>query len=177
MLTHLQRVNNELAKVTDDNRSLANELRTRIKELERTNGRGGHPSDANIRRTQTASVKNRFIEAIQRYSQTEAAHRQASKSRLAKQYLVINPTASEGDIKRVVEDPEACEAMFRQAVRPTQTKATRGSADNTTGSVIRSARRGPVYAQRGSGSTRRHPEDRKYHGRVGSAVLGYGSGS
>jgi syntaxin 1B/2/3 len=113
-----QRVSGELSRVTEDTRGLSQDLRNRIKELERTNGRSSHPADVNVKRTQTASVKNRFVECIQRYSSVEAAHRASSKQRMAKQYKVINPNASDEEVRQVLENPEASEAMFRQAVRP-----------------------------------------------------------
>ena len=91
-------------------------IRDRVKTLERTNGLGASPQDCNVKRTQTASIKNRFMEAIQRYSQVEAAHRAASKQRLGRQYKVVNPNASDDEVRRVVDDPELGEAVFRQSV-------------------------------------------------------------
>ena len=93
-----------------------NEIRERIKRLESSNSQATTPQDANVKRTQTAAAKDRFMESIQRYSQVEAAHRQANKIRLAKQYMVINPNATDVELEECMNDPNAGEQMFKQAV-------------------------------------------------------------
>lgn len=99
-----------------ETRSTMSELRERVKRLEATNGQAPTPQDANVKRTQTAAAKDRFMETIQRYSQVEAAHRQANKQRLAKQYMVIHPNATDAELTECMNDPGAGEQMFKQAV-------------------------------------------------------------
>jgi len=114
------RITKDLDRVKADVRSSSAYLRTQIKQLEYTNGQAPSPQDANVKRTQTAAAKDRFIEVIQRYSSVEAAHRQASKQRLAKQYRIIKPDATEEEISYCLEDPFAAETMFAKATLSTK---------------------------------------------------------
>lgn len=129
-----QRISAELDQATGETRALSNQLRSSIKELERTNGRAPSEQDANVKRSQTATVKSRFVEAIQRYSQVEAASRAAGKQRLGKTFKVIHPEATAEEVQAVMQgNEEDADNMFRQAVLQRQQR--RGQAQSTLSAV------------------------------------------
>ncbi|KEI38637.1 uncharacterized protein L969DRAFT_50175, partial [Mixia osmundae IAM 14324] len=105
-------------------RALNAKTSAKIKILEARNARPVNvaQNDIDTRRTQTARIKDKFIQTVQRYQQVELVHRQQSKNRLARQYKTVNPDLSDQEVQAAVRDAfEGGEGqqIFAQAFRNT----------------------------------------------------------
>ncbi|OLL24748.1 Syntaxin-like protein psy1 [Neolecta irregularis DAH-3] len=94
---------------------LTNNLKNTIKSLEAKNLRLPSGGDSQTRKTQVANVKKRFMDAIQKYQGVEKQFRQRYKQRIQRQYLIVNPNATEQEVKQVL-DSEQGNQIFSQAV-------------------------------------------------------------
>jgi syntaxin 1B/2/3 len=81
-----QRVASELDALVNDTSALSGDLKRRIKALERKGA--GPDRDGQIRRQQTALVKQKFMEAIQGYQTVEQQYRQRYKQRMERQFKI-----------------------------------------------------------------------------------------
>jgi len=96
-----------LASLTEDTRSLSNNLKLRIKELERRHG-----NDSRLKQ-QIGLVKSKFIEAIQHYQTVEKEFRQKYKQRVERQLRIVKPDATSEEISAAsVADTQ----IFQQAL-------------------------------------------------------------
>ncbi|KAI0065478.1 t-SNARE [Artomyces pyxidatus] len=107
-----QRNARQLDELVSETSSLSTVLKRRIKAMER---QGGSGRDAQIKKTQTALVKSKFVEAIQNYQQVEQQYRQKYKQRMERQYKIVKPDASPEEIRAVVDDDQGGQ-IFSQAV-------------------------------------------------------------
>jgi syntaxin 1B/2/3 len=107
-----QRVSSELEGLVDETSGLSSSLKRRIQALSRVGGAG---RDAQIRKQQTALVREKFKEAIQGYQTVEQQFRQRYKQRMERQFKIVKPDASPEEVRAVVEDTQGGQ-IFQQAV-------------------------------------------------------------
>jgi syntaxin 1B/2/3 len=74
----------QLDSLIGETSSLSNEIKHQIKDLERRSG----GRDANAKRQQINSIKQRFLEAIQNYQNVEHQYRFKYEQRIAMQYKI-----------------------------------------------------------------------------------------
>jgi hypothetical protein len=176
-----QRVADEVSYLTMETRRLTNNIKLEIKAMEKANSRGaGVPqADLKTRRDQTAAVKARFVEAVQRYAQVEQTHRQASKQRLERQYRIVSPNASDMEVKAAVENAGEGGQIFSQAVRRKRKIVSIRNvawakrlllARVGTAYVFKQTRRSAVGAFDGAGTAAGYPADREDHYGTGAAL-------
>ncbi|TIC08808.1 t-SNARE [Wallemia mellicola] len=109
------RVHAELDSLVSHTSKLTNKIKTEIKSLEKENASGQVPSnDLNVRRTQIASVKGKFLETIQDYQKVEQNSRTKQKQRIERQYRIVKPDASPDEIEQAVDSPD--NQIFSQAL-------------------------------------------------------------
>ncbi|TIA88689.1 hypothetical protein E3P99_02480 [Wallemia hederae] len=109
------RVQAELESIVSHTSKLTNKIKTEIKSLEKENASGQVPSnDLNVRRTQIASVKGKFLETIQDYQKVEQSSRSKQKQRIERQYRIVKPDASPDEIEQAVDSPD--NQIFSQAL-------------------------------------------------------------
>ncbi|KZS99073.1 t-SNARE [Sistotremastrum niveocremeum HHB9708] len=102
----------QLDKLIESTSSLSNELKLRIKSLER---QGGSGRDGTIRKQQTGVVKQKFVEAIQQYQTVEQQYRQKYKQRMERQFKIVKPDATPEEVRAVVNDDQGGQ-IFSQAL-------------------------------------------------------------
>lgn len=102
----------ELDELIEETSSLSNQLKTRIKSLEK---QGGSGRDGSIRKQQTGAVKAKFVEAIQNYQNVEQQYRQKYKQRMERQFKIVKPDATPEEVRAVVNDDQGGQ-VFSQAL-------------------------------------------------------------
>lgn len=107
-----QRVVSELEQLVAETSELSTQLKRRIQALER---QGGSGRDGQIRKQQTAFVKSKFVDAIQKYQQVEQQHRQKYRQRIERQVRIVKPDATPEEIRAAVDD-ESGGQIFSQAL-------------------------------------------------------------
>ncbi|KAI6005587.1 t-SNARE [Pisolithus albus] len=107
-----QRVVSELEQLVAETSELSTQLKRRIQTLER---QGGSGRDGQIRKQQTAFVKSKFVDAIQKYQQVEQQHRQKYRQRIERQVRIVKPDATPEEIRAAVDD-ESGGQIFSQAL-------------------------------------------------------------
>lgn len=104
----------QLEGLITETSSLSNQIKQRITKLQRNVGAG---QDAQIRRQQTALVKQKFMEAIQNYQQVESQYRTRYKQRLERQFKIVKPDATDEEVRTVVNSDSAQNQIFAQALQ------------------------------------------------------------
>ncbi|KAI0341800.1 t-SNARE [Trametopsis cervina] len=106
------RLTQQLEDLVADTSALSSVLKRRIKALER---QGGSGRDGQIKKQQTALVKQKFVEAIQNYQAAEQQYRTKYKQRLERQFKIVKPDATPDEVKAVVNDDSGGQ-VFSQAL-------------------------------------------------------------
>jgi len=98
-------VTQHLSALTQDTRSLSNNLKKAIKRLEsQTAKRDPRDPNTNVRKQQIGAIKSRFMEAIQRYQTVEQDSRKKHKQRMERQYKIVKPDATQEEVSAAIED-------------------------------------------------------------------------
>lgn len=109
------KVNAQLQSIVSFTSNLTNKIKTDIKSLEKENASGQvSANDINVRRTQIASVKGKFLETIQDYQKVEQQSRQKQKQRIERQYRIVKPDATPQELEQAVDSPD--NQIFSQAL-------------------------------------------------------------
>ncbi|KAH7915007.1 t-SNARE [Hygrophoropsis aurantiaca] len=104
----------ELSELTDTTRQLSNRISDRIKALDASSSGA---SDERIRKTQTAHVRSKFMETLQRYQDVERQYRSRYKQRVERQFKIVKPDATPEEVAAVVnDDPGGGNQIFAQAL-------------------------------------------------------------
>lgn len=83
-------------------------------DIELANLRSRNSPDIQIRNTQAASLKERFLQTLRRYQQSESSARQQYQGRMARQYKIVRPDATEDEIQQALESDN--QQIFAQSV-------------------------------------------------------------
>lgn len=105
------RNNQQLDSLVEETSSLSNEIKLRVKDLERRSG----GRDGNAKKQQAGAIKQRFLEAIQNYQNVERQYRTKYKQRMERQFKIVKPDASPEEVKAVVNDEQGGQ-IFSQAL-------------------------------------------------------------
>ncbi|KAI9446397.1 t-SNARE [Lactarius indigo] len=104
-----------LDQLVSETRSLSNQIKTQIQELEKEPVPAGQ--DARIRKNQTSLVRSKFIEALQNYQQVEQQYRTRYRQRVERQFKIVKPDATPEEVAAVVQsDQGAGGQVFAQAL-------------------------------------------------------------
>ena len=76
-----------MQQLIDEQSQLSGSLKRRIQDLERQ-ASGSSGRDAQMKKQQTAFVKTKFVEAIQKYQQTEQQNRTKYRQRMERQFKI-----------------------------------------------------------------------------------------
>ncbi|KJA27552.1 hypothetical protein HYPSUDRAFT_179695 [Hypholoma sublateritium FD-334 SS-4] len=107
-----QRNASQLDELVQDTSALSATLKRRVKALE---AQGGAGRDGQIKKSQAAFVKSKFVEAIQSYQSVEQQYRTKYKQRMERQYKIVKPDATPDEIRAVVNDEQGGQ-IFSQAL-------------------------------------------------------------
>ncbi|KAF9373521.1 Plasma membrane t-SNARE, secretory vesicle fusion [Podila verticillata] len=108
------RTNRQLESITADTTQLSNRIKKRIKDIELANLRLANSPDIQLRRTQAASLKDKFLKTLRRYQQSESESRKRYQGRMERQYKIVKPDASPQEIQQVMESDN--QQIFAQSV-------------------------------------------------------------
>ncbi|KAF9969884.1 Plasma membrane t-SNARE, secretory vesicle fusion [Actinomortierella ambigua] len=111
------RVTRQLEGITADTTQLSNRIKKRIKDIELANLRLANSSDIQIRRTQAAALKEKFLKTLRRYQSAESEARKKYQGRLERQYKIVKPDASPEEIREVMASDN--QQIFAQSVLTT----------------------------------------------------------
>jgi syntaxin 1B/2/3 len=91
------------------------QIRDSIKYLE---GDAGKTSDSskNIKVTQSRNLKKDFERELQNYRDEEIAYKKKYQTQIARQYRIVNPEATEAEVKEASEADWGNEGVFQTAV-------------------------------------------------------------
>lgn len=104
-----------LDQLVTETRSLSNQIKAQIQELEKEPVPAGQ--DARIRKNQTSLVRSKFIEALQNYQQVEQQYRTRYRQRVERQFKIVKPDATPEEVTAVVQsDQGAGGQVFAQAL-------------------------------------------------------------
>ncbi|CEP08226.1 hypothetical protein [Parasitella parasitica] len=97
-----------------------------IVELENSNGRLANTPDAQMRRSQTAALKKRFLDTIQRYQDVERNYQLKYRQRIERQIRIVKPDASQDEVDDIIDaedTPQVFAQSLMNASRQGQSKA------------------------------------------------------
>jgi len=104
-----------LEQLVAETRSLSNQIKTQIQELEKEPVPAGQ--DARIRKNQTSLVRSKFVESLQNYQQVEQQYRARYRQRVERQFKIVKPDATPEEVAAVVQsDQGAGGQVFAQAL-------------------------------------------------------------
>jgi syntaxin 1B/2/3 len=107
---------NKLDNLLLSTRTIANDIKTRIKSIEAMNARlPPNTSDLNVRKAQAAALRKKFMETIQNYQQVEYQNRQKYRQRMERQYRIVKPNATQDEIEQVL-DNDGGNQVFAQSL-------------------------------------------------------------
>jgi syntaxin 1B/2/3 len=97
-------------------------LNTQIKDQIRTLEKDAVQSkDNNVKNTQINQLKTSFNKQLQEYRQEEASYEQRYREQIARQYRIVNPEASESEVREASNADWGNEGVFQTAVRTPST--------------------------------------------------------
>ncbi|KAF9118022.1 Plasma membrane t-SNARE, secretory vesicle fusion [Mortierella sp. 14UC] len=104
----------QLEGLTADTTQLSNRTKKRIKDIELANLRLASSPEIQIRRTQAASLKEKFLKTLRRYQSAESDARKKYQGRMERQYKIVKPDATPQEIAQVMESDN--QQIFAQSV-------------------------------------------------------------
>lgn len=123
-------------------------------------------------KTQVETVKTRFTGLLNEHQVVEKEFRKKVKDRVERQYRIVNPQATEDEIRQVTESDNP--QVFSQAVRRPSLHPCYDKLTYIPAPQLEPVRRGPRCLPRGARTTRRDPKDRTNPYRARADVFGNG---
>lgn len=107
--------NNSLENTVTQTQVLNTSIKDQIKFLERdaTRSKGN-----GIKDTQIKQLKTSFTKQLQEYRVEEAQYEKRYREQIARQYRIVNPEASEGEVQEAANADWGNEGVFQTAVSP-----------------------------------------------------------
>jgi len=107
---NLQLLDDQVIKTRD----LGNQIKKRIEALKR---QPSPPGQQKARGDQVKVVGNKFVSALQRYTQVEKEYRQKQRQRVERQLKIVRPDASPEEIAAAADDPQGGSQVFADALQ------------------------------------------------------------
>ncbi|ORZ19178.1 t-SNARE [Lobosporangium transversale] len=108
------RTSRQLEGITADTTQLSNRIKKRIKDIELANLRLASSPDIQIRRTQAAALKEKFLKTLRQYQTAESEARRKYQGRMERQYKIVKPDATPQEIAQAMESDN--QQIFAQSV-------------------------------------------------------------
>lgn len=105
----------ELVTLTSQTRGLTNATKTRIQVLATRANNLPAGKEKNMQESQLAAIKRRFKDSIRRYQQLENDYQRKYRARAERQFLIVNPQATQGEIDAAMDDAPNGQ-LFSQAL-------------------------------------------------------------
>ncbi|KAG0050839.1 Plasma membrane t-SNARE, secretory vesicle fusion [Gryganskiella cystojenkinii] len=108
------KVTRQLEALTADTTQLSNRIKKRIKDIELANLRQRTSPDIQIRNTQAAALKEKFLQTLRRFQLSESEARKKYQGRMERQYKIVKPDATQAEIQQAMESDN--QQIFAQSV-------------------------------------------------------------
>lgn len=103
----------QLEQMVSQTQILNTRIKDQIKFLETDSVKSGKPVTKN---SQIKTLKGHFKDQLQQYEQEERSYRKRYEDQIARQYKIINPEASDAEIKEAASADWGNEGVFQTAV-------------------------------------------------------------
>ena len=107
----------QLEQIVSQTSVLNTRIKDQIKFLETDSVKSGQPT---TKKSQVRTLKSHFQDQLQQYQQEERSYRSRYEEQIARQYKIINPEASEAEVREAATADWANEGVFQTAVWPQQ---------------------------------------------------------
>lgn len=121
----------EKVKVSTQKKNMG--IKAAIQELENANGRLPNDSELQMRRSQTAALRKRFLDTIQRYQDVERNYQLKYRQRIERQIRIVKPDASQDEVDDIIDSdgpPQVFAQSLMTAGRQNQSKAVLSEVQN-----------------------------------------------
>ncbi|KAI1402913.1 t-SNARE [Hypoxylon fuscum] len=120
----------QLERIVADTQTLNGGIRDQLKFLandaNRTTGAG-----RNVKDRQVSTIKAEFERELRNYQEEEGSFSQRYRDQIARQYRIVNPEATEDEVRQATEADWGNEGVFQTALRTNRT----GQASTVLGAV------------------------------------------
>ncbi|KAI9596814.1 t-SNARE [Syncephalis fuscata] len=104
-----------------ETRKLMMEIKGRIKAIEIANQKVPSSSgDLQIRKSQCAQLKRKFLDAVQRYQQVEQQFRQKYRERMERQYRIVCPNATQAEVDAALDSNTGNQLFAQELLQSTR---------------------------------------------------------
>ncbi|CAG8527605.1 13421_t:CDS:2 [Cetraspora pellucida] len=110
-----------LESLTENTRNILVQTKDKIRKLEALNlGLPPNTGDLAVRRAQTANLRQRFLETLQKYQNIEYQNRQKYRARMERQYKIVKPQATQEEIDAALENDESGQFFAQSLLNSTR---------------------------------------------------------
>ncbi|CAG8697034.1 17083_t:CDS:2, partial [Cetraspora pellucida] len=110
-----------LEALTENTRNILVQTKDKIRKLEALNlGLPPNTGDLAVRRAQTANLRQRFLETLQKYQNIEYQNRQKYRARMERQYKIVKPQATQEEIDAALENDESGQFFAQSLLNSTR---------------------------------------------------------
>lgn len=121
----------QLEATVTDTQLKNTQIRDSIKYLEADTLKTQDPAQRGFKSRQVILLKNQFDAELKSYQQEELAYRQRYRDQIARQYRIVNPEASEDEVRQASDMEWGNEGVFQTALKSNRT----GQASSVLGAV------------------------------------------
>ena len=104
----------QLEHLVTDTQVLNTQIKDNIKRLEEDAARSGKND---TKSSQIRTLKNNFKRQLEEYQKEEQAYRQRYRDQIERQYRIVNPEASDEEVREAADANWGDEGVFQTAVR------------------------------------------------------------
>ncbi|KAI0811379.1 t-SNARE [Xylaria sp. FL0064] len=123
-------VGQQLERIIAETQTLNGGIRDQLKFLANDANRTVDGSRA-VKERQVSTIKAQFERELRSYQEEESAFRSRYRDQIARQYRIVNPDASEDEVRQATEADWGNEGVFQTALRTNRT----GQASSVLGAV------------------------------------------
>ncbi|KAL7623015.1 hypothetical protein AAE478_006694 [Parahypoxylon ruwenzoriense] len=121
-----QQLESVVAETQTLNAGIRDQLKFLANDANRTTGAG-----RNVKERQVNTIKAEFERELRNYQEEEGSYRQRYRDQIARQYRIVNPDATEDEVRQATEADWGNEGVFQTALRTNRT----GQASSVLGAV------------------------------------------
>ncbi|KAI1418636.1 t-SNARE [Hypoxylon sp. FL1857] len=121
----------QLERVVADTQTLNRGIRDQLKFLANDANKTTGAGPRNVKERQVNTIKAEFERELRSYQEEEGSYRQRYRDQIARQYRIVNPDATEDEVRQATEADWGNEGVFQTALRTNRT----GQASSVLGAV------------------------------------------
>ncbi|KAI0144035.1 t-SNARE [Hypoxylon sp. NC0597] len=121
----------QLERIIADTQTLNRGIRDQLKFLANDANQTTGAGPRNVKERQVNTIKAEFERELRNYQEEENSYRQRYREQIARQYRIVNPDATEDEVRQATEADWGNEGVFQTALRSNRT----GQASAVLGAV------------------------------------------